>query len=92
MQNSEINIHGFQFIEIETGYVPKPNQTAINSGNNKTIGNVTYTVCEIISFQQGVLNLDGPSIRLHHEKVETSRICVQKLISHLVLECSHVTY
>ena len=30
MQNIEINIHGFRFIEIETGYVAKPNRTAIN--------------------------------------------------------------
>ena len=30
MQNIKINIHGFQFIEIETGYVAKPNRTAIN--------------------------------------------------------------
>ena len=30
MQNIEINIHGFRFIEIETGYVEKPNRTAIN--------------------------------------------------------------
>ena len=30
MQNLEINIHGFRFIEIETGYVAKPNRTAIN--------------------------------------------------------------
>ena len=30
MENIEINIHGFRFIEIETGYVAKPNRTAIN--------------------------------------------------------------
>ena len=30
MQNIKINIHGFRFIEIETGYVAKPNRTAIN--------------------------------------------------------------
>ena len=30
MQNIEINIHGFRFIEIETGYVAKPNRNAIN--------------------------------------------------------------
>ena len=30
MQNIKINIHGFWFIEIETGYVAKPNRTAIN--------------------------------------------------------------
>ena len=30
MQNIKINIHGLRFIEIETGYVAKPNRTAIN--------------------------------------------------------------
>ena len=30
MQNIEMNMHGFRFIEIETGFVAKPNQTAIN--------------------------------------------------------------
>ena len=30
MQNIKINIHGFRFIEIETGNVAKPNRTAIN--------------------------------------------------------------
>ena len=30
MQNIEMNIHGFRFIEIETGFVVKPNRIAIN--------------------------------------------------------------
>ena len=30
VQSNEINIHGFLFIEIETGYVLKPNWTLIN--------------------------------------------------------------
>ena len=29
-KNIKIYIHGFRFIEIETGYVAKPNRTAIN--------------------------------------------------------------
>ena len=47
MQKMKINIHGFRFIEIKTGYVAKPNRTPINRVPLSALIFPTYYVSHI---------------------------------------------
>ena len=73
MQNIEINIHGFRFIEIETGYVAKPNRTAIN---RVPLSALKYSDFKVLACLTTIIN-NG-----HRSQMEALQTSVWATISH----------